>query len=434
MKADYNISIDNLIFDANVSNQTANDYNLFGVYLRRVSGLSITNCLAKNCRDGFVINNCYDVCEDNLSGENVGTLVQHTGSGGRIAIGKVSGMSWDDHLSFLIGDYPNFADVTNGTYLGDFDGINIAGVNAKNSYRLLKLTGQTGFRFSSFYCGSLVGRSALGGAAVLSIGDDSGIQTMAQATGATGTTIGGMSFGAIVVDTPGGAAPVIGISAPGGADNISIDTISLTNMPNVAGTTGVTLSGAITEFNVGKITVSASVYSSSIYGVVLATGSNVVDVNVGILSAININIPVIQSTGVTAGNINIDKLVTKNCGIGLQTGTNGSYVNVNYAERNGYQSSPFFNLNGNCDINVPSGRGLYATDAFGGSATSKAIHNCLGIAVDVGGTGVIRQAGAMCYHKTATARGTLVTDNIVVCDATGAANSWKQLSDTTKTY
>jgi hypothetical protein len=48
-------------------------------------------------------------------------------------------------------------------------------------------------------------------------------------------------------------------------------------------------------------------------------------------------------------------------------------------------------------------------------------------------TGIARTAGSYCFNGTAGV-GTLVQNNLVVCDATGAAGSWKQITDTTKNY
>jgi len=55
------------------------------------------------------------------------------------------------------------------------------------------------------------------------------------------------------------------------------------------------------------------------------------------------------------------------------------------------------------------------------------------LSVDPSATGVNRGAGNFCKNAAAAA-GTLVQNNLIVCDATGAANSWKQLSDTALTY
>jgi len=48
-------------------------------------------------------------------------------------------------------------------------------------------------------------------------------------------------------------------------------------------------------------------------------------------------------------------------------------------------------------------------------------------------TGVQRTAGSYCFNNAA-AVGTLVQNNAVICDATNAANSWKQLSNTTLVF
>lgn len=45
---------------------------------------------------------------------------------------------------------------------------------------------------------------------------------------------------------------------------------------------------------------------------------------------------------------------------------------------------------------------------------------------------IARTAG--CVAKSASGNGTIVANNLAVCDATGAANSWKQLSNTTLQY
>jgi len=49
-------------------------------------------------------------------------------------------------------------------------------------------------------------------------------------------------------------------------------------------------------------------------------------------------------------------------------------------------------------------------------------------------TKIARLAGALAKHNGGTAAGTIVTNNLCVCDATGAANSWKQLSNTTLVF
>lgn len=49
------------------------------------------------------------------------------------------------------------------------------------------------------------------------------------------------------------------------------------------------------------------------------------------------------------------------------------------------------------------------------------------INADIGATGIARTANAHCKHIT-TARGTITTNELVVCDVTGAANSWHQVT------
>ena len=62
-----------------------------------------------------------------------------------------------------------------------------------------------------------------------------------------------------------------------------------------------------------------------------------------------------------------------------------------------------------------------------GSTTTLDVYG-FDLTVDVGATGVNRTAGTHCFFVGT--RGTLVTNNAVICDATGAANSWKQISNT----
>jgi len=66
-----------------------------------------------------------------------------------------------------------------------------------------------------------------------------------------------------------------------------------------------------------------------------------------------------------------------------------------------------------------------------GSTTTLDVYG-FDLTVDVGATGVNRTAGAYCFFVGA--RGTLVTNNSVICDATGAANSWKQISNTANAF
>jgi|WetSurMetagenome_2_1015567.scaffolds.fasta_scaffold00310_32 hypothetical protein len=55
------------------------------------------------------------------------------------------------------------------------------------------------------------------------------------------------------------------------------------------------------------------------------------------------------------------------------------------------------------------------------------------IAIDVGATGVSRTAGAK-LKNTAAGRGTLVQNELVVCDTTAAANSWHQVTVPTNVF
>lgn len=55
------------------------------------------------------------------------------------------------------------------------------------------------------------------------------------------------------------------------------------------------------------------------------------------------------------------------------------------------------------------------------------------IKADVGLTNVLRTAGSYCFNNGA-ARGTLVQNNLVTCDATGAANSWHQNTAPTNVF
>lgn len=55
------------------------------------------------------------------------------------------------------------------------------------------------------------------------------------------------------------------------------------------------------------------------------------------------------------------------------------------------------------------------------------------LSVDPSAAGVNRGAGNYCKNSAAAA-GTLVQNNLIVCDATGAANSWKQLSNPALAY
>lgn len=49
-------------------------------------------------------------------------------------------------------------------------------------------------------------------------------------------------------------------------------------------------------------------------------------------------------------------------------------------------------------------------------------------------TKLVRTAAQTAVHNGATAAGTIVANNLTICDATNAANSWKQVSDTSKSY
>lgn len=415
-----------------VANSAAVNYGNFGMYLRRIANLTLRDMFWESCRNPIVPANIYGGYYDNIACRNVGSLIQNSGSARGISIGTVRGDAWDDHTTFLIGDYPGYAEVTNGVMYGDMDEIVVDTVLGENAYRFIKLVGQANFKFGSVSIGKCTGRTPLGAAAAFTFQDDTGITTMVGVAGGAGTYCEALTIDEITSRDPCGAR---GISIQNGTINTLA--IGKFNMPmsTVAGSVGLAVSDSATVnvCNIGDFVVSCASYSGNPYGILQDAAIGVI--NIGRLYAKNVGYAYIQGTNATTNTeINVNQFITVNCGQGLVTKKNGAWINIAYAERNGYQSSPWIQLDGNCDVNIPTGRGLTGTDAFGGSATSKNIRNCAGIAIDVGGTGVQRTAGAIAYYNSGSARGTLVVNNLVVCDATGAANSWKQISDTTKTY
>lgn len=415
-----------------VANTGGAPYLAFGMYLRRIANLTIKDVDFESCRNPFVPTNIYGGYYDNLTCRNIGSLIQHSGSCRGIKIGTVRGDAWDDHTTFLIGDGANLADITNGCYYGDMDEIDVDLVQAENAYRWVKLVGQTNFKFGSVRVGRCQGRSGLGAAAMFSVQDDTTLTTMAGTAGASGTYIENLTIENLSTRDPA-QCHILDIQ------NATIQSLKTPEfyavLATTAGTVGISITNGATigTWSANNITMSCGAYSGNPFAIF--QDATVTQMNIKSMTVTNIGYPIIQGTNIgAAGAISVGELNTINCGQGVVIKKGGTKLYIGNAIRNGYQASPWLQLDGNADVDIPAGRGLFATDAVGGSAGNKAFHNFLGIGVDVGGAGIVRQANAIGVHRTSTARGTLVDNNIVVCDATNAANSWKQLSDTTKTY
>jgi hypothetical protein len=407
-------------------------YLAFGMYLRRIANLTIRDTDFESCRNPFVPANIYGGYYDNLTCRNIGSLIQHSGSCRGIKIGVVRGDAWDDHTTFLIGDGTNLADITNGVYYGDMDEIDVDLVQAENAYRWIKLVGQSNFKFGSVRIGRVQGRSGLGAAAMVSIQDDATLTTMAGATGATGTYIESVTIENLSTRDPA-QCHLLDIQ------NATINNLSTPEfyalLHSTTGTVGISITNGATvgTWSGNNITMSCAAYSGNAFGIF--QDATIKSMHIKSITMTNVGYPVIQGTNIgTAGSMSIGELNTINCGQGVVIKKGGTKLYIGNAIRNGYQSSPWLQLDGNADVDIPCGRGLLATDAVGGSAGNKAFHNFIGIGVDVGGTGIVRQANALGVHVAGTARGTLVSNSVVCCDSTAAANSWKQLTNTANIY
>lgn len=430
--ADENITIEGGIWDAQNGSNGGTNYLTFGWYLRRIANLKIRSVDWRNCRNPIVPCNIYGGSYDNIVCRNIGSLIQNSGSCRSISIGTLRGDAWDDHTTFLIGDWAGYADVSNGVLYGDMSDISVAVLQLQNGYRFTKLVGQSNFRFGTVSFGKLQGRAGLGAAAAISIQDDTGCTLMSGATGAAGTQIDHIRFGEVIYrDAIGGRVMAISQATVGKLSVGMFDVL----MGNVTGAVGISITGGanIGTIDIDTLMVSAAAYSSLVYG--LLQDAAIGTINIRNFVPKNIGHGFIQGTNASTGTaIQIGTHNTINCGQGVVIKKNSTVLMIDKAIRNGYQSSPWLQLDGNTEVNIPSGYGLYSTDAFGGSASSIALKNCAGIGVDVGRTGIARQQGAVAYHRTATARGTLVDGNLVVCDSTGTTGSWHQMAIPTNVY
>lgn len=126
------------------------------------------------------------------------------------------------------------------------------------------------------------------------------------------------------------------------------------------------------------------------------------------------------------------------CNGGLALGTFSSGTNSIYLEgckSVGAQQAPLM-LYGGSDMNISCTIvGCKADGAFlntGGSSTGVISWNNPDGSAPIDLSKIQRTAGSIV--KTSVGNGSIVANNMAVCDATGAANSWKQLSNTSLTY
>ena len=428
--ADSNISLSGGTIDGNMTNpQHGNDYTVFTNHFRKVANLTITDQIVINSRDGYVLDHIYHEKVD-VKGYNCGSIVQHTG-GGRDHNVTVGGNCADDMVSYLLGDYPTFSSPANGTYVGDFDAISIPRIYCENGFRAVHTVGQRYHKHRKLTIGDVNGKFAIAGAG-FSIGDDTGCSSM---TTSGSNPAGYSSVGQFRMDklqlSDYSEQTVVQLGAI--FDALSIGCLQIA-VGQTSQSVGLSL---LTTAQAGSFMIDTlELYSGSGYyspnGFGVQNASNIQHIQIGKLVLKNLSAPWVQATGVASSNtISIGDVSSVNCGqTFVMNNGSGTVLNIGNATRLGYQATPFINANVALTLNSLLASNMNSPDMIGGSGTIT-IGNCPGLGVDVGQTGISRTPGALCrYRLNGTARGTLVDNNLVICNDTGASGSWQQLSNT----
>ena len=115
--------------------------------------------------------------------------------------------------------------------------------------------------------------------------------------------------------------------------------------------------------------------------------------------------------------------------ITLLPGYNNANTLLNFTDGNGGKAINIYAK----DVHNKSGNQLIGASNYGTAVLSIKSGDST-VLIDITKLSRSGSAGAMCVHNGGTTAGTIVSGNLVVCDTSNAANSWKQMSNLSNTY
>lgn len=452
------------IIDGNGANQTAGAFNEnYDILMRNVTNFRTQGLRFLNNQQRAI--SVYGCTNHTLQDhECTGTKVfcQWEGPGNRIVVRNIKSQGTDDLLAWTntanTGTYS-----WNGGALGDFDNVVVSDIEAAGHLNMLKITGSAGYTFKSMTFSKLRGTITN---AVAAIVDDT--------SSLTGGAANNLTFNDVDC-TVGASGQDITVTMTGTIKNLNINGLrhNATGTCSVALGSGTTVNSCLIN---GHISVDAGetssiVLSGGTVGVLAidnfrynlnASGAGGVYISAGTPSLLRFtnghvtgaNTKHLLSYEGTPANVMMDNIwagtiadLVANGG-GASTGTVIQISNFN--------GTPKFiaQLSRNCTLNLSNIAGTFSSlmvYAYGSTTltlnanniTTTSTHlatdgtalvnvNGPSLKVDINTTKVNRTDGSVVYN-TNSALGTLGAAGLVVCQGT-AANSWKLLSDTTKTY
>lgn len=424
--ANKNISLRGGAFDYNRTALTGSDnFNCHAVFLWNVKGLKIQEQVGVNAQKYiYALYGAYDTDLENLDFETDSDGVHFQGHGDDISVRNVRGYTGDDMVAVGNSDYPQY--LPTNYKQGDFGVVSVDGIYPSGSLTAFKYFGSTLGTIRDLFVGKVAGRIS-GGQGLINLINDPGCVS-ATASTAGKVVIGDLSWSQV------SSKPMINITSGMTVDSLQGGKLAMTPANTATANVLLVTSGAaVNNVQVESVSYSAPAYQN--VSICINNAGRIDTLQIGKLMTKNVRYGVNHTASSSPCSTSMDSYISINCGQGYKSASNSHALYIGYAERNGYQVGNHIEATtGGFELTIPSGKGLYANDSFGGTATSKTIRNCMGIGIDIGGTGIARTAGAMTVQKSATARGTIADFNAVVCDATGAAGSWKQISNTANNF
>ena len=422
MQADENIRIEGE-FDYDGVNQSASNWQTFGIYLRRLYNFRSDTTIRNATKYALALGNIYASSVDRAAFQTNSDGVHIMGSWDDLNIGTVQGVTGDDMVAAGNSDYSVYIDSDHMN--GDGGTLNVGTILCDGSLTAFKYYGATGFVAKSIVVGNIQGRTS-GGSGYVNLINDPG------ALLGTASTLENFELGSL---TPTEAISVAGVQVSGvitiGSMKIGALRVSVNNNAN-ARPVLIAASAIVTSLHIDDLQITSAAYTPSSFGVYII--GTVTDFIIGNFYIKNAGIAFFSAGSAGAGRLSVGNWDTINCGQAYKTvSANSQELFIGNIMRNGYQSSPHIELSnsaGGTTFRCATATGMISSDAFGGSGGNKNVTYAPQIGIDVGTLG--RTVNCMCVHIGT--RGTLVSGNMVICDATGATNSWKQVSNTANTY
>jgi hypothetical protein len=147
-------------------------------------------------------------------------------------------------------------------------------------------------------------------------------------------------------------------------------------------------------------------------------------------------LPVVLASGVLGSpSVSLNQCIVSGTSQGILNTSVNSSLNLNGNTMSGISWGALFIPGGTPSVSLRSSGNNMISGSWVGVTGGAPVISVFGwdIRVAPNATGIARTAGSFCTNSGAGV-GTLVQNNAVICDASGAANSWKQVSDTSKTY